>query len=62
MIEGKTPMEAWSGSVATDYDLLQIVGCSAYYHVSDGKLNPSKKKLSFWGSEDVSRTTSCENL
>jgi len=37
-IREKTPMEMWSGKAATDYDMLHVFGCPAYYHVSDEKL------------------------
>ena len=48
-IVGKTLMEMWSGKAADDYDKLRIFGCPAYYHVSDGKLNPRAKKAVFLG-------------
>ena len=48
-IGGKTPMEVWLGGAASDYDMLWIFGCPAYYHVSDGKLNPRAKKAVFLG-------------
>ena len=38
-IEGKTPMEVWSGKCATDYDSLHIFGCPAYFHVKEDKLD-----------------------
>ena len=31
--ESKTPMKAWSGRVAHDYDSLRVFGYLAYYHV-----------------------------
>jgi len=43
-IEGKTPMEDWSGEATQDYNLLRIFGCSAYYHVKEDKLDPIVKK------------------
>ena len=39
----------WSGKIATNYDMLRVFGCSAYYHVSDGKLEPRAKKAVFLG-------------
>lgn len=34
-IDRKTPMQAWSGKVAQDYDFLRIFGCPAYHHVKE---------------------------
>ena len=48
-IGGKTPLEAWSGKAAADYDLLRVFGCPAYYHVKDDKLDPRAKKGVFVG-------------
>ena len=45
----KTPLEAWSGKAAADYDLLKVFGCPAYYHVKDDKLDPRAKKGVFVG-------------
>ena len=39
-IGGKIPMEIWSAKAASNYDMLRVFSCSAYYHVSDGKLEP----------------------
>jgi len=39
----------WSGKTATDYDILCVFGCLAYYHVSDGKLEPRARKAVFLG-------------
>ena len=36
VIDYKTPMEAWSGKAAQDYDLLRIFRCPDYYHVKEG--------------------------
>ena len=47
--EGKTPLEVWSGSPATNYDSLCIFGCPVYYHVKDSKLDPRAKKTIFLG-------------
>ncbi|TXG52062.1 hypothetical protein EZV62_021231 [Acer yangbiense] len=53
-IDGKTPIEVWSGHSATDYDRLRIFGCPAYFHVSESKLDPRAKKAVFLGfSEGV---------
>ena len=43
----KTLMEMCSGKPASDYDMLRMFGCSAYYHVSDGKLEPRARKIVF---------------
>jgi len=43
-IGGKTPLKAWSGRVAQDYDSLRIFGCSSYYHVKEDKLDLGAKK------------------
>jgi len=48
-IGGKTPLKVWSGKAAQDYDLLRIVGCPAYYHVKEDKLDPRVKKRVFVG-------------
>ncbi|KAH9669162.1 Integrase catalytic domain-containing protein [Citrus sinensis] len=44
-IGGKTLMEMWLGKHAQNYDSLRIFGCSAYYHVKDGKLDPRARKV-----------------
>ena len=33
--KGKTPLQVWSGSPATDSDSFHIFGCHAYYHVQE---------------------------
>ncbi|KAH9685902.1 retrovirus-related pol polyprotein from transposon TNT 1-94-like protein [Citrus sinensis] len=48
-IEGKTPMEMWSGKHAQNYYSLRIFKCPAYYHVKYGKLYPRAKKAIFVG-------------
>ncbi|KAH9726184.1 hypothetical protein KPL70_008163 [Citrus sinensis] len=48
-IEGKTPMEMWSGKHAQDYDSLRVFGCPVYYHVKDGKLDSRARKAIFVG-------------
>ncbi|CAM8929401.1 unnamed protein product [Rhodiola kirilowii] len=50
-IGGKTPYEVWSGKPA-DYSLLRVFGCTVYYHVSEGKLEPRAKKGIFVGFGD----------
>ena len=50
-IQCKTPMEMWSGKAA-DYSNLKAFGCTAYYHVSEGKLEPRAKKGVFVGYGD----------
>ena len=47
-LNGRTPLEVWSGSPTNDYDSIHIFGCSAYYHVTKSKLDPKAKKLYFW--------------
>jgi len=39
----------WSAKAATEYEMLCVFGCSAYYHVSDGKLEPRARKVVFLG-------------
>ena len=46
-IGGKTPMEMWSGKATTDYDMLRVFGCPAYYHISDGKLEARLERPCF---------------
>ena len=48
-IDGKTPIEVWSGKPAADYDKLHIFCCPAYYHVIESKLDPRAKKAIFLG-------------
>lgn len=53
-LNGKTPIEVWSGESATDYDQLCIFGCLAYFYVTESKLDPRAKKVVFLGfSEGV---------
>lgn len=47
-INCKTPFEVWFGKPA-DYSNLRIFGYPAYYHVSEGKLEPRAKKDLFMG-------------
>lgn len=48
-IDCKTPFEVWSNKPAN----YSILGCPAYYHVNEGKLEPRSKKGLFWGKEMV---------
>ncbi|KAL3821238.1 hypothetical protein ACJIZ3_007143 [Penstemon smallii] len=49
-IGGKTPIEVWSGSPASDYDSLRIFGCPAFFHTTeDSKLDPRAKEAIFLG-------------
>ena len=48
-LDGKTPLEKWSGKPATDYDSLHVFGSTAYYHVKESKLDPRAKKALFMG-------------
>ncbi|KAH9771353.1 Integrase catalytic domain-containing protein [Citrus sinensis] len=48
-IEGRTPMEMWTGKPATDYNSLHVFGSTAYYHVKESKLDPRAKKALFMG-------------
>ena len=47
VIGGKAPMKMWSGKTASDYNMLGVFGCPAYYHVSDRKLEPRIKNAMF---------------
>lgn len=51
-IDCKTPFEVWSNKSA-NYSILRILGCPAYYHVNEGKLEPRSKKGLFWGKKMV---------
>jgi len=48
-IDGKTPLEVWSGKPATDYVSLHVFGYIAYYHVIESKLDPQERKALFMG-------------
>ena len=48
-IEGRTPMEIWTSTHATDYNTLHVFGSTAYYHVKESKLDPRAKKALFMG-------------
>ncbi|KAJ4720195.1 Retrovirus-related Pol polyprotein from transposon TNT 1-94 [Melia azedarach] len=47
----KTPFEVWSDKPA-DYSNLRAFGCTVYYHVNEGKLEPRAKKGVFVGYGD----------
>ena len=47
-IDCKTPYKVWTGKPA-DYSNLRVFGCTAYYHVNEGKLEPRAKKGIFVG-------------
>ncbi|KAJ4710294.1 Retrovirus-related Pol polyprotein from transposon TNT 1-94 [Melia azedarach] len=47
----KNPFEVWSGKPA-DYSNLRAFGCTVYYHVNEGKLEPRAKKGVFVGYGD----------
>ncbi|KAG8472774.1 hypothetical protein CXB51_034669 [Gossypium anomalum] len=47
-IEKKTPQEVWFGNPA-NYSDLKIIGCLAYAHVDNGKLEPRSIKCVFLG-------------
>jgi transposase InsO family protein len=47
----KTPYELWSGKSA-NYSNLRAFGCTVYYHVNEGKLEPRAKKVVFIGYGD----------
>ncbi|KAG8502473.1 hypothetical protein CXB51_000399 [Gossypium anomalum] len=51
-INGKTPMEMWTGKSAIDYDSLHVFGSTAYYHVKESKSDPIVKKALFLGITD----------
>ena len=52
-IDFKIPFEIWSGKLPSFLNL-KIFGCVAYYHVSEGKLDPRAKVGCFVGySDDV---------
>ena len=48
-LNGKTPLEVWSGKPANDYDTLRVFGSTPYYHVKESKLDPRAKKALFMG-------------
>ena len=54
VINGRIPLEVWSGSPANDYDSMCVFGCSTYYHINESNLDPKVKKTIFLGfSEGV---------
>ena len=53
-IGGKTPIEAWLGRVAQDYDSLWVFDCPAYYHVKEDKLDSlARKDVIVWFKKGV---------
>jgi len=40
-------MNMWWSKTVSDYDMLKIFVCPAYYHVNDGKLESRVKKAMF---------------
>ena len=48
-LNGKTPLELWSGKPANDYDTLRVFGSNAYYHIKESKLDLRAKKSLFMG-------------
>ena len=46
-IDGKTPLEVWSGKPASDYDSFHVISYIAYYHVIESKLDPQAKRALF---------------
>ena len=48
-LNGKTPLEVWSGKPANDYDTLRVFGSTTYYHVKESKLDQRAKKALFIG-------------
>ena len=48
-LNGKTPLEVWSGKPINDYDTLHVFGSIAYYYVKESKLDPKAKKALFMG-------------
>ncbi|KAH9742736.1 hypothetical protein KPL70_003051 [Citrus sinensis] len=48
-IEGRTPMEMWTGKPATDYNSLHVFSSTAFYHAKESKLDPRAKKVLFMG-------------
>nr|GFA49972.1 hypothetical protein [Tanacetum cinerariifolium] len=51
-INRKTSIEVWSGKPA-DYSKLHVFRCLAYYHVSEGKLDPRCEKGIFMGYDPI---------
>jgi len=47
IIEGKTPMEIWSGGAACNHGSLRLSGCPAYVDVKKNLLASNTKKLVF---------------
>ncbi|KAM1838444.1 hypothetical protein ACFX14_020106 [Malus domestica] len=49
VVQGKTPMELWTGKTSSDYDYIRIFGSPAYFHVTENKLDARAKKAIFLG-------------
>jgi len=50
-IDFKTPVDVWSNKLV-EYSMLNVFGCSTYYHVSEGKMESKAKKGFFMGYGD----------
>ena len=48
VIEFKTPLEVWFGTLA-DYSILRLFGCPIFSHVNDGKLERRANRCIFLG-------------
>ena len=49
-IKGNTPIEVWTGKLATTYDSLKKFGCHIFFHVpEDNKLDPRANEAIFLG-------------
>jgi len=49
VIDGRTPIQIWSGKSANDYDKLHIFGCPSFFHVRNSKLDLRAEKAVFLG-------------
>ncbi|KAM1465608.1 hypothetical protein ACFXTO_045089 [Malus domestica] len=49
IVQGKTPMEVWTGKPSSDYDYIRIFGSPTYFHVTENKLDLRAKKVIFLG-------------
>ena len=48
-LNGKTPLEVWSGKPINVYDTLCVFGFTTYYNAKESKLDPRAKKALFMG-------------
>ncbi|KAM1596712.1 hypothetical protein ACFX1Z_031688 [Malus domestica] len=48
-VQGKTPIEVWTGKPSSDYDYIRIFGSPAFFQVTENKLDPRAKKANFLG-------------